>query len=69
MKFEEGTNKLDEIIAKLEDEKTSFEDSILLFEEGVKVTKSCLDVLNDSKGKITKIKEELDGIVKVDFAE
>ncbi|MFI3167619.1 MAG: exodeoxyribonuclease VII small subunit [Bacillota bacterium] len=67
MKFEEGTKKLDEIISKLESEETSFEESIALFENGVKITKQCLDVLQESKGKITKIKEELDGLVETPF--
>ncbi len=67
MKFEEGTRELDEIIAKLESDETSFEESIALFENGVKVTKECLDVLQESKGKITKIKEELDKLVETDL--
>ncbi len=67
MKFEEGTKKLDEIIGKLESEETSFEESIKLFENGVKITKECLEVLQESKGKITKIKEELDGLCETPF--
>ena len=64
MKFEEGTKKLDEIIDKLDMEETTFDESIKLFESGVKITKDCLEILQQSKGKITKIKEELDTLVE-----
>ena len=64
MKYEEGTKKLDEIIDKLDMEETTFDESIKLFESGVKITKDCLEILQQSKGKITKIKEELDTLVE-----
>ena len=65
MTFEEGTKKLEEIISALDSEKTTLEQSIALFEEGVKISKECLEILNTSKGKITVIKEQFDGIVEV----
>ncbi|MBR1971686.1 MAG: exodeoxyribonuclease VII small subunit [Clostridia bacterium] len=65
MTFEEGTKKLEEIISALDSEKTTLEQSIALFEEGVKISKECLEILNTSKGKITIIKEQYDGIVEV----
>lgn len=65
MTFEEGTKKLEEIISALDSEKTTLEQSIKLFEEGVKISKECMEILNTSKGKITVIKEQFDGIVEV----
>lgn len=65
MTFEEGTKRLEEIIKELDDEKVSLEKSISLFEEGVKVSKECMEILNGAKGKITVIKEEFDKIIEV----
>lgn len=62
MNFEEGTKKLEEIVKKLDSNEISLEESITLFEEGVKISKECMDILNKSKGKITVIKEEFDKV-------
>ena len=69
MTFEEGTKKLEEIIATLDNEKTTLEEAIKLFEEGVKVSKECMEILNTSKGKISVIKEGFDGIVEVSLSD
>lgn len=69
MTFEEGTKRLEEIIKALDDEKVSLEKSIELFEEGVKVSKECMEILNGAKGKITVIKEEFDKIIEAPLDE
>lgn len=69
MTFEEGTKRLEEIIKALDDEKVSLEKSIELFEEGVKVSKECMEILNGAKGKITVIKEEFDKIIETPLDE
>ncbi len=69
MTFEEGAKRLEEIIKELDDEKVSLERSIALFEEGVKVSKECMEILNGAKGKITVIKEEFDKIIEAPLDE
>lgn len=65
MNFEQGTKKLEEIIKELDGKDITLERSIALFENGVKVTKECLEILNDAKGKITEIKTEFDKLIEV----
>ncbi|MEG1520828.1 MAG: exodeoxyribonuclease VII small subunit [Clostridia bacterium] len=69
MNFEQGTKKLEEIIKELDSESVTLDKSITLFENGVKVTKECLDILNTSKGKITEIKAEFDKLIEVPMNE
>ena len=62
MNFEENNQGLQEIINKLEKEDLSLEEATKLYEEGVKLAKECYKVLDDSKGKITILKQELDNL-------
>lgn len=64
MTFEEAYGKLEEIKSKLENPETSFDDALLLYSESAKLTKQCLEILKSSEGKITAIKQEIDGIVE-----
>ena len=43
--FEEAMNRLEEIIKILEDNQTSLEKSVDLFQEGIKLSKICSDKL------------------------
>ena len=67
MTFEESFKKLEDIKSKLENPETSFDDALKLYSESVKWTKSCLDILNECEGKITAVKEEIDGLVEKPF--
>lgn len=64
MTFEESLNKLEEIKIKLENPETSFDESLKLYSESVKWTKSCLEILSECEGKITAIKTEIDGLIE-----
>ena len=59
MNFDEKMARLREITVKLESEKISLDEGIKLFEEGSKLAKECYQMLNEAKGKITIIKEEI----------
>lgn len=43
--FEQAMNRLEEIIKTLEDNQTSLENSVELFQEGIKLSKICSDKL------------------------
>ena len=58
MSYEENAKKLEQIIAKLESGEVSLQESSSLFEEGMKLAKECYALLQEQKGKITKIKQD-----------
>ena len=64
MKFEESFKNLEDIKTKLENPETSLDESLKLYGESVKWTKNCLDILSECEGKITAIKQEIDGIIE-----
>ena len=50
--FEEAYKKLEEIALKLESPDVSLDESISLFEEGIKLSKYCQEILENAKQKI-----------------
>lgn len=61
--FEENLKKLEEIIEKLQKGDCSLEESISLFESGVKYTNECRKELENAKVKIitlTELEKEAD---------
>jgi exodeoxyribonuclease VII small subunit len=61
VKFEEAIKRLEEIVAALEKGNLSLEDSLRIFEEGVKLSKSCLKILDDAEKKVEILLKEKDG--------
>ena len=51
--FEELMVKLEEITNKLEKEQLSLDESVKLFEEGMKISKECNSKLEDAEKRIT----------------
>lgn len=64
--FEMDLSRLDEISRILEEDDVELEEAISLFEEGVKLSKSCLKTLKDAELKITELKKELSKISQVE---
>lgn len=58
MTYEKAVARLEEILALLEKNKTSLDESIKLFEEGTKLTAFCRDKLVNAKQKITEISKD-----------
>lgn len=65
--FEQAEKKLQEIALKLEDEKLPFSEAQKLYEEGSELVKFCLSSLDETKGKLTIIKKELDQFIEEKF--
>ena len=59
--FEKSLEKLEKIIEALEDGESPLNESIKTFEEGVKLTKHCQDLLSKAEFKIQKLLEKDDG--------
>ena len=64
MKFEEALEKLNKIKEELENPNITLDESIKLYKQSVDYTKTCLEMLKDTEGKIVAIKSEIDGIVE-----
>ncbi len=55
--FEELYKKLEETVEKLEKGGLSLEQSIALYEEGMKLAKQCQAILDGAEQRITKLRE------------
>lgn len=55
-KFEDAMKKLEGIIKKFETEQVDLDDSIKLFEDGMKLSAECSKKLNEVEKKIESIK-------------
>lgn len=66
--FEESMTELEKIVTKLEAGDVTLDDSIELFEEGIKLAKSCQKKLDDAEKKVKLLTTTPDGeIVAEDF--
>ncbi len=52
MDFEKNLVRLEEIVGKMERGELSLDDSLKLFEEGVKLSKECHQRLNEAENKV-----------------
>jgi exodeoxyribonuclease VII small subunit len=57
--FESDILRLEEISALLEKDDIGLDEAILLFEEGVSLSKNCLTTLNNAELKITELKKKI----------
>jgi exodeoxyribonuclease VII small subunit len=58
LSFEEAIQRLDTIVKNLEGGKAQIDEALLLFEEGVKLVKSCESQLKSIEEKTAKILNE-----------
>ena len=65
--FEANLKKLEVIVDKLESGDIGLEESVKLYEEGMKIKKICDKKLNDIEMQIKKIKIEDNKVVKEDL--
>ena len=66
--FEELINELEEITNKLEKEQLSLDESVELFEKGMKISKKCNEKLEDAEKKITILINENGEINEENFS-
>jgi exodeoxyribonuclease VII small subunit len=52
MDFEKKLNRLEEIVGKMESAELSLDDSLKLFEEGVKLSRDCNSELSKAEQKV-----------------
>lgn len=56
--FEEALRELESIVSKLESDDITLEDSVKLYEEGIRLSKICTEVLEKAETRIKKVNEE-----------
>ena len=61
VKFEDAMVRLETIVSELENGDLSLDESLKIFEEGVRLSKSCLKLLDDTEQKIEILLQEKDG--------
>lgn len=55
MSFEKKLTRLEEIVQKMENGELSLDDSLKLFEEGVKLSRDCNKELTEAEQKVQKL--------------
>ena len=68
LNFEELIEKLEDITNKLEKEKLSLDESVKLFEEGMRISKECNTKLEDAEKRITVLINDNDEIKEENFS-
>ena len=64
--FEAALQKLDEIVQKLEKGELPLEESLLLYEEGVRLSRLCHAKLEEAEGKIELLLKDARGDLVLD---
>ncbi len=67
MTYEQAVKELEEILQSLENQDTSLDDALKLFEKSVELSKSCFEKIKQTQGKVEIIKKELDEIKVQNF--
>jgi len=67
LNFEEAMKKLEEIANELEKNDLDLDASVSKFEEGMKLSKQCSQMLEEAEKKITILLKTEDGLVEEDF--
>jgi exodeoxyribonuclease VII small subunit len=61
VKFEQAMARLEAIVGELEKGELPLDESLRIFEEGIRLSKSCLKVLEDAERKVEVLVQEKNG--------
>jgi exodeoxyribonuclease VII small subunit len=64
--FEDSLKQLEKIVEQLEKGELPLEDSIKLFEEGVRLSTACKQELDEAEGKVQILLKQRDGSMKAE---
>lgn len=66
--FEEQIKELEDIVSKLEGSEVSLDETLSLFEKGIKLTKACQKILDNAENKVKVLMSDNSGeMVEEDF--
>ena len=66
IKFEDALSKLEDIVGKLESGELSLEESLVAFEEGIRLSRICSKQLDEAERKIEILTKGNDGQPRVE---
>ena len=61
VKFEQAMARLETIVAELERGELPLDESLRIFEEGIRLSKSCLKMLNEAEKKVEILVQDKNG--------
>lgn len=61
LKFEDAMARLETIVAELEKGELPLDESLKIFEEGIRLSKSCLKMLDETERKVEILIQDKDG--------
>lgn len=64
--FESAVKRLEEIVDRLGDQTLPLDQAMKLFEEGIKVSRTCAQYLNDARVRVEKLIEESPGVFSLE---
>ncbi|MFO7914446.1 MAG: exodeoxyribonuclease VII small subunit [Candidatus Krumholzibacteriales bacterium] len=65
--FESSMKRLEEIVSRLENDNVPLEESIALYEEGVKIGRKCREIMDNADRKIRELSgEQKDQVRKIE---
>jgi exodeoxyribonuclease VII small subunit len=59
--FEESLKRLEQIVEQLESGEVTLDRALEMYEEGVELSKFCIDRLTDAELKLRKLSKDVDG--------
>ena len=59
--FEDSLRRLEEIVNKLEQGEVPIEDSLRMYEEGLALSKLCIEKLTQAELRLKKLSKDIDG--------
>ena len=65
--FESNMEKLEKVVAELENDELSLDESVKKFEEGIELSKKCNDILQNAEKRITILLENADKYEEKEF--
>ena len=63
-KFEDSLNRLEKIVAKLEEGDVPLEESLRLFEEGIRLSRLCNQKLDEAEKRVEILLKNKEGVLK-----
>ena len=66
LKFEDALARLETIVSELEKGDLPLNDSLKMFEEGIKLSKTCLKMLDDAERRVEIMVQDKDGKKRVE---